>query len=204
MTTRRPSSRRRAPMDAITLLKKDHAAVKKLLGRLERTTVRASRRRKELLAEIAVEVHVHAQVEEEIFYPAFRKSGDSGRDEKLFFEAAEEHGLVRDVLPALQQTDPSSELFSARAKVLKDLIEHHAEEEESEMFPRARRRMGADTLRALGLRIEQRKHFLRQSGQAARSAPRKRFWTGDGRGLATQRFQRPERRFRKAASRGVR
>src|SRR5688572_22218552 len=119
-------------IDAISLLKADHASVKKLLGELDETSARAAKRRSELLAKIALEVEVHAAIEEEILYPAFRSKGDSSEDEKLFFEAQEEHDLVHRALPQLKQADPTTELFSARAKVLKDLIEHHAEEEENE------------------------------------------------------------------------
>jgi hemerythrin-like domain-containing protein len=64
------------------------------------------------------------------------------------------------VLPEIKGTDPSSEVFGAKAKVLKELIEHHAEEEEKEMFKRARRVMDAAQLRELGARMALRKKQL--------------------------------------------
>jgi hemerythrin-like domain-containing protein len=146
--------------DATALLRKDHDTVRKLLGELEETTTRGAKKREALVAEIALEVEVHAAIEEEIFYPAFREQGESGEDEKLFLEAAEEHKLVHGALPELQSTDPRTELFSARAKVLKDLIEHHADEEESELFPRVRELFSKSELQELGQRLEERKSEL--------------------------------------------
>src|SRR5205085_1315083 len=103
---------------------------------------------------------IHTQIEEEIFYPAFKEAARSKSDKELFFEANEEHHVVDLVMPEIKDTDPDAEDFAAKAKVLKDLIEHHAEEEETEMFPKARKLMGRDELRELGERLEQRKAEL--------------------------------------------
>ena len=150
MTTRRQATKTPTAKDALALLRQDHERVRKLLSELEETTPRGVKTRSRLLDEIALEVQVHATIEEEIFYPAFRRNGETGEDEKLFYEAVEEHKLVHGALPALQATDPATELFGARAKVLKDLIEHHAEEEERELFPRARKLMSRAELAELG------------------------------------------------------
>lgn len=109
--------------------------------------------------QVASEVKIHAQVEEEIFYPAFRAAAKKKDDMKMFFEAKEEHHVVDLIMPELSDTD-SKEEFAAKAKVLKELIEHHADEEEKEMFPRARKLLDRDELRELGERIEQRKSEL--------------------------------------------
>ena len=145
-------------MNAITLLKKDHAKVRKLLKQLEKA--QAPTRRDTLLEQIAHEVEVHTRIEEEIFYPAFRKAGRKKDDARMFFEARAEHGAVKFVLPDLQQTDRDSEEFAGKAKVLKELIEHHAEEEEEEMFPRAKKLLSAEELDELGVRMEARKRGL--------------------------------------------
>jgi hemerythrin-like domain-containing protein len=173
MTPKTQSARTKA-RDATALLKKDHETVRELLKELEKTSSRSTKRRQELLERIALEVQVHAAIEEELFYPAFRRRGETKNDEKLFFEAAEEHKLVHGALPEIQATDPESELFSARAKVLKDLIEHHAEEEEQELFPRARELMSREELQSLGVQLEERKMELQErwqpNGRAARRA----------------------------------
>ena len=148
-------------MNAIELLKADHRKVKGLLEELAGTTNRALKTRQELLETIALELKVHTAIEEEIFYPAFREAREKHEDEKLFFEAMEEHRAAGDlVLPDLQATDVETDQFGGRAKVLKELIEHHAEEEEKEMFPRARELLGLERLRELGERMEARKAEL--------------------------------------------
>src|SRR5213075_1804099 len=125
--------------DAIALLTSDHETVRDLLAQMDDTTTRGTKKRAELLTKIAREVRIHSRIEEEIFYPAYKDAAKSQEDRKLFFEAKEEHGIVDMVLPALEETDPVSDQFAAKAKVLKDLIEHHADEEEDEMFPRAKK-----------------------------------------------------------------
>lgn len=148
-------------MDAIQLLKKDHVTLRALLTELEATTVRAKKKRVELLSKIDRELKAHSKIEEEIFYPAFKAAGKKGDDAKMFFEATEEHRAAGDlVLPDLLATDPSSENFSGRAKVLKELIEHHAKEEEKEMFPRAKELLSKEQLSSLGDQMATRKQQL--------------------------------------------
>jgi len=148
-------------MDAIALLKQDHKAVKALLTELADTTNRAQKTRTELLQKIATEIKAHATIEEEIFYPAFKAAGEKADDGKMFFEALEEHRAAGDlVLPDLLGTDVQSDQFGGRAKVLKELVEHHADEEEKEMFPRARELMDKAQLEELGERMARRKAEL--------------------------------------------
>ena len=160
-------------MNAIQLLKQDHKTVRELLAELESTTKRASKRRAELVAKLAQEIDVHTRIEEEIFYPAFKEAGDKSDDAKLYFEAKEEHRAAGEmVLPDLLKTAPDSEEFSGRAKVLKELIEHHAREEEREMFPRARELFSAGELRELGERMLERKQALLAGAGALKMAKR--------------------------------
>jgi hemerythrin superfamily protein len=148
-------------MNAIELLKEDHKKVRGLLSQLSETTKRAEKTRTELLATIAKEIEVHTKIEEEIFYPAFKEAAGEGEDEAMYFEALEEHHAAGDqVLPDLLATDVTSDKFSGRAKVLKEMIEHHAGEEEKEMFPKARELLGNETLRELGAKMEARKAEL--------------------------------------------
>lgn len=148
-------------MDAIKLLKQDHKTVKALLEELAATTPRAIKKRTELISQIAVELKAHTTIEEEIFYPAFKKAGNKSDDGKMYFEALEEHRAAGDlVLPDLLNTAPDSEQFSGRAKVLKELVTHHADEEEKEMFPRAKELFDKQALEALGQQLEERKSEL--------------------------------------------
>ena len=151
-------------MDAISLLTEDHRKVRKLLDELGKTTHRAAKKRADLLAKIAAELEAHTTIEEEIFYPAFREAGQKSEDDKMYFEALEEHRAAGDlVLPDLLKTDVGSEQFSGRAKVLKELVEHHADEEEKQMFPRARKLLGKQALAELRESLAARKkELLRQ------------------------------------------
>lgn len=143
--------------NAVTMLKADHAAVKRLLRELSETGDRAAKQRENLAARIERELKMHAQLEEEIFYPAFKAASKGTEAEDLFFEASEEHHLVDIVLPALMSANPKSHEFAAKAKVLRDLIEHHVKEEEGQMFAQARELFDDDQLRELGEMMEERR-----------------------------------------------
>ncbi|NVZ13490.1 MULTISPECIES: hemerythrin domain-containing protein [Pseudomonas] len=141
-------------MNAIDLLKADHERVKAILNQLSESTERGVKKRTELLAKLEMEISLHTRLEEEILYPAFRKAG--GKDQEIMYhEAKEEHRTVDSlVLPDLKQTSPSTTEFSGRVKVVKELLEHHIEEEESEMFPQARKLLGKALLEELGAEME--------------------------------------------------
>lgn len=145
-------------MDAIELLKADHKKVRTLLAALAETTSRATKTRSELLEKIKKEIEVHSAIEEEIFYPAFDAAAKNEEDRRMVPEALAEHKAAGDVtLPDLLASDVNSDEFGGRSKVLKELIEHHAGEEEKEMFPRARELLGKEALAELGDRMAQRK-----------------------------------------------
>jgi hemerythrin superfamily protein len=147
-------------MDAIELLKRDHDHVRELLDELSKTTKRSVKKRHELLEKIHEELMIHTTIEEEIFYPAFRDA-DGTEHKEMFYEAQEEHRAVEKlVLPDLEDTDVGADEFAGRVKVLKELIEHHAEEEEKEMFPRARKSFSKDKLKQLGEQLAERKQAL--------------------------------------------
>lgn len=150
MPTVKKKASRNAGKDAISLLQDDHQRVRTLLKELEQTTEKAATKREKLLATIEQELRVHTKIEEDVFYPAFFDAARTGDDKDLYYEAVEEHHVVDLVLPEIKGTDPKGPLFASKAKVLKDLVEHHAEEEEAEMFPRARKLMERERLVGLG------------------------------------------------------
>ena len=148
-------------MNAIKLLTEDHKVVRKLLEELTATTSRAKKKRAGLLEEIRIQLKTHTAIEEEIFYPAFKSAGKKSDDAKMFFEAMEEHRAAGDlVLPDLLDTDVGSAKFSGRAKVLKELVTHHADEEEKEMFRRAKALFDKEELNKLGEQMGRRKEQL--------------------------------------------
>ena len=146
-------------MDAITLLKTDHDKVKRLLSELESTTERGVKTREELFATIKGELTVHETIEEEIFYPAL-KSHPKAKD--LVLEAYEEHHVVDQVMAELESTDVSDETWGAKATVMKENVEHHIEEEESEMFSQARQVFDRSELEDLGTQMAERKQSAQQ------------------------------------------
>lgn len=150
-------------MNAIDILKADHERVKTILTQLNDSTERAVKKRTELIAKLEMEITLHTKLEEEILYPAYKKAGGK-EQEKMYYEAKEEHRTVDSlVLPDLKATDPGSVEFSGRAKVVKELLEHHIEEEETEMFPQAKKLLGKEQLDELGAQMESMKASYKKS-----------------------------------------
>ena len=155
-TKKRTAKKKAAPArDAIALLKQDHETVR---GLLERATKSSGERRSQTLAKIEKELKVHTQIEEEIFYPAYRDAVTKKDDRKLYFEAMEEHRVVDLVMPDVE--NGTDEQVAAHVKVLKELVEHHADEEEKSMFPKARKVFDREELRTLGDQLAARKKAL--------------------------------------------
>jgi hemerythrin superfamily protein len=160
MATKKSSKSTKKTPDAIALLKKDHETVRGLLGSLEKSAQKGGPRVAKLVTQIDNELKIHTTIEEEIFYPAFRDAVRSKEDKKMYFEALEEHHVVKLVLPEVDATGKGGPEFAAKAKVLKELVEHHAGEEEKEMFPEARKVFSRAQLQELGERLQQRKQEL--------------------------------------------
>ena len=114
----------------------------------------------ELVEKICGELVVHAQIEEEIFYPALRAVGDEDLDEMLD-EAEVEHNGAKDLIAQLEDATPEEPLYDAKVTVLGEYIKHHAKEEESEMFPKAKKATELD-LDALGEQLRERADVLKQ------------------------------------------
>lgn len=160
MATKKSSKSAKKGPDAIALLKDDHKKVKGLFADLEKSSMRGGPRAQKLVAQIDKELTIHTTIEEEIFYPAFRDAVRSKDDKKMYFEAKEEHHVVKLVLPEVKEGGMAVEEFAAKCKVLKELVEHHADEEEKEMFPEARKVLSRPELQELGDRMAARKKQL--------------------------------------------
>ena len=135
-------------MDAITLLKADHDKVKRLLdGARDRRPNAGSRPARELFATIKGELTVHEIIEEEIFYPEL-KAHPKAKD--IVLEGYEEHHVVDLLMGELESLDVQDETWGAKALVMKENVEHHMEEEEGDMFRKARQVFDRDELVDLG------------------------------------------------------
>jgi hemerythrin superfamily protein len=149
-------------MKATDLLKRQHKEVKSLFKKLERA--QDTRSRRDLLAQIAADLEAHTAIEEEIFYPAVAQMG-TRKAEEMVAEAFEEHHVVKLVLAEVPKLDPTDDRFEAKMTVLSELVLHHADEEEKEMF-KAAQRLGADELDDLGERMKGRFEEVRGRHQA--------------------------------------
>ena len=135
-------------MDAITLLKNDHRKVEKLFSDIEK----GAGNRKQLFTELATELTVHAEIEEQLFYPA-AKDAEPTRD--LVLESYEEHKQVKMVLSDLEQADMNTDTWLAGLKVLMEDVQHHVGEEEKELFPKVKSKvLSGEQLDDLGRRME--------------------------------------------------
>lgn len=149
----------RAGKDACDLLDADHRNVKKMFKQYEELTQSRARnvaqKKKELAEQICLEVTVHAQIEEEIFYPALR---DALKDTDMLDEATVEHSTAKDLIAQIQASEPD-EMYDARVKVLGEYIDHHVKEERNEMFTKARASRKLDLV-AMRDELEARKEEL--------------------------------------------
>jgi iron-sulfur cluster repair protein YtfE (RIC family) len=151
-------------MNAFELLKQDHKKVSGIFENLEPTTERGVKTREELFAQLKQELDIHARIEEEIFYPAIKEAKET-RD--ITLEAYEEHNVVKQLLAEMDELPKSDETWGAKLKVLKENVEHHVEEEETEMFPSAREVLSKEQIEELGTRMEASKQQQKKTMAAS-------------------------------------
>ncbi|HWB71528.1 MAG TPA: hemerythrin domain-containing protein [Egibacteraceae bacterium] len=153
-------------MDAVELLTSDHDALRDLFRRFEQAVEAGDRdRQQELCRTIVAQLRLHTAVEEQVFYPAAREASDEA--ETLVREGLEEHHVVDGLIDELGPLEPSDEAFAPKMTVLIENVEHHAEEEEQELFPELRERFGDQRLARLGEALRQAK----QRGASGGSEP---------------------------------
>lgn len=139
--------------DAVALLKADHRAVEKLFSQFEKA--KDDDRKKQIADQICMELRVHTQIEEEIFYPTSREFLE---DDDIVDEAVVEHAAAKDLIAEIEAMQPGEDLFDAKVTVLQEQIEHHVEEEEKEFFPQVQK-TDMD-LKAIGQQMKARKEEL--------------------------------------------
>ena len=144
--------------EATALLRADHKLVSELFREYRRT--KGTEDKRAIVGQICDELTIHAQIEEEIFYPAVKEAID---DPSIIDEAAVEHATLKALISKLEGGAPGEEKYEALVKVLGEYVAHHVDEEQTEIFPRAR---GSDLdMKELGARLAERKMQLK-AGQS--------------------------------------
>ena len=144
----------RRPKDAVALLRADHAKVEDLFGQFEKA--RDDKRKLTLARTICAELKIHTTIEEEIFYPAVREA--LPKEEDLLDEATVEHASAKELIAQIEAGTPGDELWEAKVIVLSEYVKHHVKEEQTEMFPKVKKKKL--DLVALGEQLQQRKDQL--------------------------------------------
>jgi hemerythrin superfamily protein len=145
-------------MNALNLLKTDHASVRTLFGSFERTGKTDLEKRNDLLAQIRREIQIHLKAEEEIFYPALKALNGEGR--QLVSQALNDHKDINDLLTQISRLKLTAKNFDDRFEALIESVDHHVEEEEGEIFRFAEENCSEQELEDLGRQIQERKRFL--------------------------------------------
>ena len=140
-------------MNAIELLMQDHKEASGMMDQLE-TADKGDRSAKETFLQLKDALTMHTQIEEQIFYPALRNFEET---KDMVPEAFEEHQEVKDILEEMTSLNPGDDEFMDKLTELRDSVEHHVEEEETEMFPKAEKVLGQSRLQELGRQMQQMK-----------------------------------------------
>lgn len=141
------------PQEATAFLRADHKLVSLLFADYEKA--RSATKKKALVAQICQELIIHAQIEEEIFYPKVKLAL---KDHELIPEATVEHATLRDLIAQLENAEPDEELYDAKVTVLSEYVKHHVKEEQNEIFPKVK--ASNLDLKEIGAQLAQRKEEL--------------------------------------------
>jgi hemerythrin superfamily protein len=152
-------------MNAIKLLKQQHREVEALFKQLDKA--KSARPRLKAFEQIADKLAVHATIEEKLFYPSVKRR----QTEEILLESVEEHLGVKRVIADLLELEADDPTFEAKAKVLKDLVEHHVEEEEETLFPKVSKLLDDDELEAIGDEMAEATVRLLKRGSPREAVP---------------------------------
>ncbi len=148
-------------MNAIELLKDDHNKVRRLFQKVEASDT--AKEKKELFRQIKQELDVHTHIEEKIFYPKVREKEGL---EDIVKEGIQEHHQADVFIREIENLVDGSEQFEPKLKVLIEGVEHHAQEEEAEMFPKVEEKFSEAELNDLGKQLEKEKQNFKKTHSA--------------------------------------
>ena len=145
-------------MDAFNLLKADHRKVAGLFDELENAS---GKKKLSVFDQIKTELELHTHIEETIFYPALEEPKET---HDLTLEAYEEHNVVKSLLKELSKARSADDEWDAKAKVLRENVEHHVEEEENELFKKASKALSKEEIETLGEEMQSEKERKQRTG----------------------------------------
>jgi hemerythrin superfamily protein len=160
MSVTRKETSNEKPQNAIALLRADHKKVSELFEQYEKA--RSADKKATIVAEICTELTVHAQIEEEIFYPTVKAAL---KDKELVPEALVEHASLKSLIAEVEGVKPDGEMFDAKIHVMSEFVKHHVKEEQNEMFPKAAKTVV--DMDELGAQLAERKEQLLRETQPA-------------------------------------
>ncbi len=144
--------------DFFQMLKKDHAEVKGILGKLKETKESSPKKREELFQKLRTELVPHMKAEESAFYkPLMAKKG--AREDAM--EGMEEHHVTEMVLKELEKMPKGEDQWGAKMSVFKELVEHHIQEEETKVFKSAEKALGHDEIESIMEQFEVEKQKIK-------------------------------------------
>jgi len=154
-------------MDAIEMLKKQHREVEGLFSKYDQLGEHAVKGKQRLFEQIADALAMHATIEEKHFYPAVKAK----RTEDILLEALEEHLGIKRVIADLLKVTSSDETFDAKVKVLKEQVEHHVKEEETDLFPKVKKILDAQELTSIAEQMQATMQKLEAKGEPRKAVP---------------------------------
>lgn len=184
-------------MDAFELLKADHRKVEQLFAQLESAS---GKQKLQVFEQIKTELELHTHIEEKIFYPALEEPEET---HDLALEAYEEHAVVKNLLKELGRAKTANDEWEAQAKVLQENVEHHVEEEENELFPKAESALGEEEIEALGEQMEAEKARKQRGSASKRSSAKKSASKSATRSTAAKRTRTTSKKTSKKTSKSL-
>jgi len=153
-------------MDVFNLLKKDHKEVKQLFKKIGKSSDSAVKLREKTYQQIAKELNLHMSVEEQIVYPRLKEIKPL---KDTIGEGFEEHHVAKQLMSEIEGLSADDEQWKAKVAVLQEIIEHHLEEEEKEIFPKAQKALGKEESNNLGKQVQQEKALIRGTSRPCRA-----------------------------------
>ena len=141
-------------MNAFELLKTDHRKVEEIFSQIEKAEEGDTDKLERLFAELKKNLDVHAHIEETVLYPVIKKEAET---REITLEGFEEHHVMKLLLRELDNMKTGTEQWMAKLKVLKENVEHHVEEEEDEMFSKAREVLSDEQISQIGMQLKEEK-----------------------------------------------